>query len=200
MRWAKREPRTAALVGAIGVLCIAVPALLVAYSMRLSNAEERSEAHQKDFIAAKKAQKEAAEAGQTSRYLAAVSEAGRLRYEHRPGWTWAARAQIEAAAGTLPSRATRRHSARSSPPPSPPSTCGPMSIVANDQLPGAIAYAPDGRLAVATQFVLPLCGVSPCSSWSILGPIRSEDFPRCRISNVVSLPSEYWPFTLITKV
>ena len=93
-RWARREPRTAGLIAAIAVLFIVVPALLVAYRVRMNATEENQGRLLKGIADAQKAQWEAGEAGETSRYLAAVSEAGRLRFEHRPGWTWAARAQI----------------------------------------------------------------------------------------------------------
>src|SRR5204862_7146378 len=74
-RWARREPRTAALLAAIGVLFILIPALLVGYSTRLNTTEEMLEQNQQRIRAALKAEKAANEAVQTSQYLAAVREA-----------------------------------------------------------------------------------------------------------------------------
>jgi len=155
-RWAKREPRTAALVGAIGVLFILVPALLVGYSTRLSTTEELLDQHRLRVVAALKAEKAASEAGENNKYLAALSEAGRLRSERGPGWTWTARERVEAAAGTL--APTRDRGALRSELAAAVAAIDlrPVGTVAVGLYAGAVAFAPDGRLAVAPLLVYPV--------------------------------------------
>jgi len=155
-RWMKREPRTAALVAAMVLLCIAIPSLLVAYSMRLTSAEQLVEHHRLGMEAAQKARSAANEAGETSRYLAAVSEAKHLRTERQPGWTWQARGHVQTAAGAATSvrdpvvlRSELAAAVAAI-------DLRPISVIARDQYPGAIAFAPDGRVAVAPQFVWPI--------------------------------------------
>jgi len=155
-RWIKREPRTAALVAAMVILCVAIPSMLVAYSVRLGSAEELVEQHRLGMLAAQRARNAANEAGETSRYHAAVSEAARLRTERQPGWTWQSKAQVETAAGTItPVRelgALRSELAAAV----AAIDLRPIGVVAREQYPGAVAFAPDGRIAVVPQFIWPV--------------------------------------------
>jgi serine/threonine protein kinase/WD40 repeat protein len=155
-RWCRRDPRTAGLVAAIVLLAAVVPALLVAYRLRVSRAEEWVEEHRQAMVAAHRAERAAHEAAETNRYFAAINEAGRLRVQPRAGWRAAAIAcALEAAGAATPARdpmAVRTELA---------AALGAIDLkrlgtVADGQHAGAIAVAPDGRIAVAPQICQPL--------------------------------------------
>jgi WD40 repeat protein len=112
--------------------------------------------HRQRVVAALKAEKAASEAGENNRYLAALSEAGRLRSERRPGWTWAARDKVETAAATF-APARDRGALRSELSAAVAAIdLRPVGTAAVGLYAGAVAFAPDGRLAVAPQLVYPL--------------------------------------------
>jgi serine/threonine protein kinase/WD40 repeat protein len=155
-RWCRRDPRTAGLVAAIVLLAAIVPALVVAYGLRLSRAEERFEEQQKATAAAIKAERAAQLAAETNRYFAAINQAARLRSQPRPGWRAAAIANaLEAAGAPIPARdpvVVRTELA---------TALGAIDLyrrgaVADGQYAGAIAVAPDGRIAVAPQLAQPV--------------------------------------------
>ena len=155
-RWCRRNPRTAGLVAATVLLAAIVPALLVAYGQRLSRAEERVEAEREATAAAVRAEAAARMAGETDRYYAAVNAAGRLRAQPRAGWRAAAIAHaLDAAAGGDAARdpvVIRTELA---------DVLGAIDLkridaVAEGQHAGAIAVAPDGRIAVAPQLCQPV--------------------------------------------
>ncbi|HKB02272.1 MAG TPA: serine/threonine-protein kinase, partial [Gemmataceae bacterium] len=158
-RWARREPRTAGLVAATLLLAIALPAVLVGYGMRLSDAETRLDQERQVADAARKAERAAREAEETHRYFAALSEAQRLRSEGRPGWTWAALALLNEAARSdatdrdpevLRTELAAAHGAID---------LRPVGAIAEGLQTAAVAFAGDGRIAVAPQFVPPLAEV-----------------------------------------
>jgi serine/threonine protein kinase/WD40 repeat protein len=158
-RWCRREPRTAGLVAATVLLAGTIPALLVGYGLRLSRAEERVEEERKARDVALGAERAAHEAAETHRYYAAINAAARLRAQPRPGWRdEAVRQALAAAAADTPDRdpvAVRTELA---------AALGAIDLrridqVADGQQAGALAFAPDGRLAAAPQFSQPFLGV-----------------------------------------
>jgi len=155
-RWCRRDPRTAGLVAATVLLAAIVPALLVGYGLRLARAEERIAEHQRAEDAAVRAEHAAQLAGETDRYYAAVNAAARLRAQPRAGWRAAAIAgALNAAGAATPARdpvVIRSELA---------TALGAVDLtrldtVADGQHAGAIAIAPDGRVAVAPQLCQPL--------------------------------------------
>jgi serine/threonine protein kinase/WD40 repeat protein len=155
-RWCRRDPRTAGLVAATVLLAAIVPALVVAYGLRLSRAEERFEEQQRATAAAIKAERAAQLAAETDRYYSAINQAARLRSQPRPGWRAAAIAHALGAAGAaIPARdpvVVRTELA---------AALGAIDLkwegsVADGQHAGAIAVAPDGRVAVAPQLAQPI--------------------------------------------
>ena len=155
-RWCRREPRTAGLVAAVVLLAAVVPALLVGYGLRLTRAEERIAQQERLAEAAATAERVAQESAETQKYFAAIHAAARARSQPYPGWTVDALARAqEAAAARTPVRdpvAVRTELA---------AALGAVDlrridVVAGGQQAGALAFAPDGRLAVAPQFAPPV--------------------------------------------
>jgi serine/threonine protein kinase/WD40 repeat protein len=154
-RWCRREPRTALLVAAVLVLTALLPAFLVGYEGRLARTRERLGEQEKLTAAAIRAEQAAYQAAETNRYYAALSHAGRLRAQPRPGWTWEAREQVLAAAAAnfhdrdVVALRSELAAARGG------IDLRPVGTAADGQQAGALAFAPDGRLAVAPQFIIP---------------------------------------------
>jgi eukaryotic-like serine/threonine-protein kinase len=158
-RWSRREPRTALLVAGLLLLAAMVPAFLVGYEARLRRAGERLDQQKQLTAAAEQAEQEEYAAAQAHQYLAGASEAARRRARPQPGWTWEAREWVAHAAGAVtPIRdpvVLRSELA---------AALGgidvrPIAHLAEGLQAGALAFAPDGRLAVAPQFSQPVASV-----------------------------------------
>jgi serine/threonine protein kinase/WD40 repeat protein len=152
-RWCRRDPRTAGLVAAIVLLAAIVPALLVWSGHRMELADERVAAAERE---AREAERAALLTAESHRYAAALQASARLHAQPHPGWRWevidltrtataagvpdedrvAVRSALAAALGSIDLRR--------------------LGSVADGQHAGAIAIAPDGRVAVAPQLCQPL--------------------------------------------
>jgi eukaryotic-like serine/threonine-protein kinase len=156
-RWCRREPRAAVRVVATTLLLVVIPALVVGYNLRLRQAEELLEQQRILMAAAINSERIAREAAENQRYTAFLCSAAQLRIEHPPGWTWAAREQVAAAARAINPSTRDTVALRSE----MAAALGAIDLRATSEIgpkiePGAIAFASDGRLAIAPLVAQPV--------------------------------------------
>src|SRR5262249_38740071 len=141
------------LVAAIVLLAAIVPALLVWSGHRMELADERVAAAEREAL---EAEREASLLAESHRYAAALQASARLRAQPHPGWRWEVidLTRTAAAAGVPDEDRVAVRSALAA-------ALGSIDLrrlgsVADGQYAGAIAIAPDGRVAVAPQLCQPL--------------------------------------------
>ena len=136
------------------MLLVVIPALVVGYSERLRKAEALLDQQESGIVSAKESERIAREAAAGQRYTAALSKAAQLRVERPPGWTWIAREQVALAARAVEPADRDTVALRSE----MAAALAAIDLRATTEIgpgieAGAIAFAPDGRLAIAPHIV-----------------------------------------------